>query len=109
METFDVGIIGSGVAGSFAVYKIAKDYPSLKVLLIEVGRPPLNRHQLDGFLGCLPNSNGKLYASDLDNLQNSFNQDDIDKGFSYVKRYLKDISDLKVIKDRAPNTSFLKR
>ncbi len=39
-NVYDVGIIGVGVAGAFACYKIAKEYKDLKVVCFDIGRPP---------------------------------------------------------------------
>ena len=71
MTNYDVGIIGAGVAGSFAALKIAKDHKNIKTILFDLGRPPMKRRrQLEGWLGCLPNSDGKLYLNDLDRVSN---------------------------------------
>ncbi len=40
---FDVGIIGMGVAGTFAALKIAQENKDLKVIGIDCGRPPAKR------------------------------------------------------------------
>lgn len=59
---YDIAIIGAGVAGAFAAYNIA-DYKNIKTCLIDFGRPPNKRRkQLEGWLGCFPNSNARLYC-----------------------------------------------
>jgi len=66
MMIYDVGIIGAGVAGSFASLKLAKEHKNVKAILFDLGRPPMKRRrQLEGWLGCLPNSDVKLYLSHI--------------------------------------------
>lgn len=64
---YDIGIIGAGVAGAFAALKIAEKHRNIKTIIFDIGRPPgKRRRQLEGFLGCFPSSDGKLYPGDLD-------------------------------------------
>ena len=66
MSNYDIGIIGAGVAGAFAALRIAKEYKNFKTIVFDLGRPPMKRRrQLEGWFGCLPNSDGKFYLSDL--------------------------------------------
>jgi hypothetical protein len=68
MEIYDIGIIGAGVAGAFATYNIAKN-SDLKTVVFDLGRPPMKRRrQLEGWLGCLPNGDGKLYLNNIDSV-----------------------------------------
>lgn len=109
-ETYDLVIIGAGVAGSFASLKIAKDHKYMKTLVFELGRPMgKRRQQINGWLGILPNSDGKLYASNLEplyNLMGDKKTKSIDKWF---KNYTDDIYQAKLIKDKSPSINATKR
>ena len=100
MNCFDIGIIGAGVAGSFAAYKIAKQHKDLKCVLFDIGRPPLKRrNQMCGWLGCLPNSDGKLFINDLSKLIPILKSRKVNAGYSYVNDMIKNVNDFGVIKD----------
>ena len=63
IKIYDIAIIGAGVAGVFAAYKLA-ERKKANICLIDFGRPPNKRRkQLEGWLGCFPNSNSRLYVS----------------------------------------------
>lgn len=110
MTIFDVGIIGAGVAGSFATYKIAKEYKNTKVVIFDLGRPPMKRRrQLEGWLGCLPNSDGKLYTSDINKVAALTGLRKAKSGFTYVNNILKNLDDFKIIKDKSPSSSLEKK
>ncbi len=110
MTIFDVGIIGAGVAGSFATYKIAKEYKNIKTVVFDLGRPPMKRRrQLEGWLGCLPNSDGKLYLTDINKVSNLTGLRKAKSGFTYVNNVLKNIDNFKIIKDKSPQISLEKR
>ena len=51
-RTFDVIIVGGGPAGLFAAHWLS-EHSSLRVLLIEKGKPPLKRHCPIGDRGCV--------------------------------------------------------
>lgn len=62
MKQFDIGIIGSGVAGCFAALRLVEKHPEAKVIMFDIGAGPgKRRRQLEGWLGCLPQSDGKFY------------------------------------------------
>ena len=66
---YDIGIIGAGVAGSIAAYRISQKHPDLQVALFDIGRTPgKRRRQLEGFMGSLPAGDGKLYPNDIEEL-----------------------------------------
>lgn len=107
---FDIAIIGAGVAGAFAAFKIAKDNKNIKTILFDMGRPPLKRRrQLDGWLGCLPNSDGKLYLNDLDKVEDLTNLRKTKTANAYFNKILSNIDDFKITKDRSPNISIEKK
>jgi uncharacterized FAD-dependent dehydrogenase len=76
MTNFDIGIIGAGVAGVFAALRLAERHRHLKVVVFEFGPPPPNclrqdpirvkrrRRQLEGWLGCFPTGDGKIYLEE---------------------------------------------
>jgi len=70
-DTFDIAIIGAGVAGAIATYKIKQKHKNAKIALFDVGRPWMKRRrQVEGWLGCLPNSDGKLYLNNISEVSN---------------------------------------
>jgi Glucose inhibited division protein A len=107
---FDIGIIGAGVAGSFAALKIAKDHPSAKTIVFDLGRPPMKRRrQLEGWLGCLPNSDGKLYQTDLSKVADVVGLRRAKSANTWFNSVLSNIGDFKVIKDKGPSVTAEKR
>lgn len=69
MNKLDIAIIGAGVAGVFCLNKLASLDASIGVF--EFGRPPAKRRrQIEGWLGCLPNSDGKFYLTDKNKIEN---------------------------------------
>lgn len=110
MSNFDVAIIGAGVAGAFATMKMAKEHKNVKTLLIDLGRPPMKRRrQLEGWLGCLPNSDGKLYLSDLDKVTDLVGLRKSKASFNWFRKVISNVENFKVSKDRAPNAAIEKR
>src|SRR5277367_2230929 len=101
MNNYDVGIIGGGVAGAFATLKLAKDHKNAKVILFDLGRPPAKRRrQLEGFLGCLPNSDGKLYLNDLDKVVDITGLRKAKAAHNWFNKTISQIDNFKVVKDR---------
>lgn len=110
MNNFDIGIIGAGVAGTFATLKIAKEHKNSKTILFDLGRPPMKRRrQLEGWLGCLPNSDGKLYLHDLDKVTDLVGSRKVKNAHTYVLKTLSQINDFKIIKDKSPSISMDKK
>jgi uncharacterized FAD-dependent dehydrogenase len=110
MSNFDVGIIGAGVAGAFATMKMAKDHKNVKTILFDLGRPPMKRRrQLEGWLGCLPNSDGKLYLSDLDKVTDLVGLRKSKAGYNWLYKTISNVENFKVVKDRSPNSAVEKR
>lgn len=110
MNNFDVGIIGAGVAGAFATMKIAKDFKNVKTVVFDLGRPPMKRRrQLEGWLGCLPNSDGKLYLNDLSKVEDLIESKRLKPAYNSFNNILSEVGDFKIIKDKSPNLSMDKK
>lgn len=109
-NNFDVGIIGAGVAGAFATLKMAKDHKGTKTILFDLGRPPMKRRrQLEGWLGCLPNSDGKLYLKDLEKVSNLVGARKTKSAYNWFNKIISNVDNFKIIKDRSPNVSMEKK
>lgn len=108
---FDIGIIGAGVAGAFATLKLAKDHKGVKAIVFDLGRPPMKRRrQLEGWLGCLPNSDGKLYLNDLNKVADVVGTRKTKSSRTWFDKILSNVSDnFKVFKDKAPSISVDKK
>jgi hypothetical protein len=101
-NTFDIGIIGAGVAGAFASLKLAKNY-KCSTVVFDIGRPPMKRRrQLEGWLGCLPNSDGKFYLNDLIQAKKIVDHESIDNSYEEVKKIIKNVNNFSIIKDKKP-------
>lgn len=110
MDKYDIGIIGAGVAGSFAAFKITQDYKKCKTILFDLGRPPMKRRrQLEGWLGCLPSSDGKLYFNDVKNVSTLTDVETAQSSFQQFKKLVSMVDDFKVITDRSPLVNMSKR
>ena len=100
-DVYDCGIIGIGVAGAFACYKLAKDHKNVKTIACELGRPPAKRrHQTAGFLGCLPSGDGKLYMKNIDDLEVILTKKQIKNSFNEFKKIVKNVTNFDLVKDK---------
>lgn len=107
---FDVGIVGVGIAGAFALQKLLKNNKGLRIAIFDSGRNPLKRrHQIFGFLGCLPGSDGKLYLNDLTHVSEISGYKRTTTAHKWVMDQLADVVSLKMIKDKRPSVSAEKR
>lgn len=110
MNNYDIGIIGAGIAGAFATLKLAKDHKGIKAIVFDIGRPPLKRRrQIEGWLGCLPNSDGKLYLNDLDKVAEIIGARKTTSSFNQVKKILANVDTFKTIKDKSPTAAIEKK
>lgn len=110
MDTYDIGVIGMGVAGAFACLKIAKEHKDIKLIGFDIGRPPQKRRsQMCGFFGCLPNSDGKLYLNDISSVSDITGNRKTKTAEKWFNEYASNVFDMKIIKDRSPNISLEKK
>src|SRR5260221_10298692 len=110
MKDFDVGIIGAGVAGAFATLKLAKDHKNVKAILFDLGRPPMKRRrQLEGWLGCLPNSDVKLYQTDVSKVAELTGLRRAKSAHTWFRHVLEQVDEFKLIKDRSPTVALEKK
>jgi uncharacterized FAD-dependent dehydrogenase len=110
MNNYDVGIIGAGVAGAFATLKLAKDHKNAKVILFDLGRPPAKRRrQLEGWLGVLPNSDGKLYLNDIEKVTEITGWRKAKAAHNWFDKVLSNVDIFKVVKDKPLSISLDKR
>lgn len=109
-NNFDVGIIGMGVSGAFASLRLAETKNNLKIIGFDLGRPPQKRRrQLEGWLGCLPNSDGKLYLSDLDKIREISGIRKTNAANNWFNKIISNINSFKVIKDRMPSAAIVRK
>lgn len=100
---FDIGIIGVGVAGAFATLKLAEN-KDIKIAVFDLGRPPLKRRrQIEGYLGCLPNSDGKLYTSNLTQVTQLTGIRRAKSSYKYFNKILSNINTFELVKDQLPS------
>src|SRR5271166_4068194 len=109
-NVFDVCIAGLGVGGVFCAHKLATQHKGIKVLGIDIGRPMgKRRRQIEGWLGCLPNSDGKLYQTDLAKVANLTGLRRAKSAHTWLRHILEQIDTFKVTKDRAPSVPMEKK
>lgn len=107
---FDICIVGAGVAGLFAAYRLSEKKKKQKVIIVEVGRAAAKRRlQMTGYFGLLMNSDGKFYSNDIKNTASLIGIKKSKSLSKYVKSIIKQVSDCKNIKDTTPSKSMLKK
>lgn len=109
VKTYDVGIVGAGVAGCLAAYKLCF-YKSTKVILFDIGKSfAKRRRQLEGALGCFPNGDGKLYSGDFEKVHSLVDGRKLRKSHNWLMDLFQEIGPCKEIKDSLPNSSLQKK
>jgi|SRR5579859_323815 len=107
---YDIGIIGMGVAGTFACLKLSQEHKNLKIIGFDIGRPPRKRRQqLVGFLGCLPNSDGKLYLNDVNEVAQLVGNKTAKAAHKWVNKVFSQVGNFETIKDHSPSLSLSKK
>lgn len=85
-DLYDIAIVGTGVAGAFAAYKIATEHKNVRMITFDIGRPPLKRRaQMYGWLGSLPTGDGKLYLDNMEDVKPLLSEKRINSSFAFVK------------------------
>ncbi len=102
---YDVAVVGAGPAGLFAVYHLLQKNPDLKIILLELGRPPgKRRRQLEGWLGSFMFGDGKMYLNDLSVVQNKLSShDSVNSVWQEYHQFLSDFNKNKIAKDNGPS------
>lgn len=109
-NNYDLGIIGSGVAGAFAAYRVADHYKNSKTILFDLGkRPGKRRHQIVGFLGCFPAGDGKIYTDDVDKISEITDGRKVRHASKWVMDLLKEVNPMKIVKDVLPSIAVQKK
>jgi len=110
MNIFDIGIIGAGVAGAFATYRINKYHSDINTILFDLGKKPQKRRrQLEGWLGCLPNSDGKLFLNDLSLAKKIVGPKKTKIAHDWFMSIISNIGTFKTVNDKFPSTSIIKK
>ena len=103
MQKFDIGIIGAGVSGVFAALRIAEKHKSTRAILFELGKGPGKRRRfLEGWLGCFPQGDGKIYTNDIDKF---INKKQAVPASKWVFNQLNEVNESKLIKSKSPIAS----
>lgn len=109
-DRYDVGIIGAGVAGAFAALRISQHNPATKTVIFDLGRPPgKRRRQLEGWLGCFPAGDGKLYPNDLENVLNIVDGRKAKPVYKWVIDTISEVNPMKLVKDPHPTAALQKK
>lgn len=121
MNNFDIGIIGSGVSGVFAALRLAERHKNLKVVVFEFGPPPPSclrqdpihvkrrRRQLEGYLGCFPTGDGKIYfEEDTEKVLEIADGRRVKAVKSWIQEQLNEIQVTRDIKSKQPSAAVKK-
>lgn len=118
---YDIGIIGAGVAGVFAALRLAERHRHLKIVVFEFGPPPPNclrqdpirvkrrRRQLEGWLGCFPTGDGKIYLEeDAESVLGLVDGRRVRAIRDWFSTQLSEINTSRIVKSKNPNARIKK-
>lgn len=107
---YDVGIIGAGIAGAFAALRISQCSPTTKTIIFDFGRPPgKRRRQLEGWFGCFPAGDGKIYPNDLTKVLELVDGRKARHANTWVMNLFAKSNQMKLIKDTFPSHAIQKK
>lgn len=110
MDKYDIGIIGAGVGGVFAALRLAESHKNIKTILFDLGRPPgKRRRQLEGWFGCFPTGDGKIYTNDIDKVLDIVDGRRAKAINRWVMKRLREVNQNKIIKNKNPSISLQKK
>jgi uncharacterized FAD-dependent dehydrogenase len=110
MKTYDIAILGVGIAGMFALYRLTEKYGDASIIAIDAGRPPAKRRsQMLGFAGLLAQGDGKYYLTDTKQVENISGARKAKAAAKWVAEVFKNVSPFETTKDRMPSTAVQKR
>ncbi len=108
-QTYDITILGAGVAGVFAAHRLSENKKN-KVCLIDFGRPPgKRRKQLEGWFGCFPYSNARLYADDYTSVRKISGSVIAKPINKYVSSIFNEHGPMDIVKFTQPKPSLIKK
>lgn len=107
---FDIGIIGGGIAGAFAALRLAEHHKNTKAILFEFGRPPGKRRRpLEGWFGCFPTGDGKIYPGDIEKVLDLADGRSVRAANKWFFNQLEEINSSKIIKSKQPSSILQKK
>lgn len=110
MKTYDIAILGTGVAGMFALHRLNEKHRDASILTIDAGRPPAKRRsQMYGFAGLLSQGDGKYYLTDTKQVENITGARKAKVAAKWVAEVFRNVSTFEATKDRAPSLAAQKR
>jgi len=102
-NNYEIGIIGSGVAGMMAATTISDKTDGKKVIVFDLGRKWFKRRaQMFAFAGLLPNSDGKYYLNDLDEVKKVIPEKEVNTAFDKLNKLYNEFIDFKFISSNSP-------
>lgn len=109
-RNYDVGIIGGGIAGAFAALRLAENHKKTKTILFEYGRPPAKRRrQLEGWFGCFPFGDGKIYPEDTNQILEIADGRRVRSMSKWFQSQIDNTNKVKLVKNKLPSVSMQKK